>query len=866
MFQLPKFVLILILSTVLSQSSKAQFVTIPNNNFVNWLNTHGYSSCLSGNQLDTTCNLVMTTKYLSLNNLSINDFTGITYFDSLQSFTCQGNGLTFLPQLPAQLTYLSCSSNQLSSLPVLPGSLYQIFCNQNQITSLPDLPNTLRYLTCSNNQINIIPPLPDSLIWLLADNNLIDSLPTLPNTINMLRVSTNNLTSLPSLPDSLRIFHCMNNQLDTLPPLPPILASFFCGGNSIDSLPSLPPSLSTLSCPSNQLTSLPALPATIYSLICSRNQLTSLPALSDSLTTLDCSFNNITSLPTFPVNKLLTVTANNNLLTTTPDFPSTVRNINVSANQLTSLGDLPDTLNVLYINNNPSLSCLPELSYSISGFYWDTTAITCLPNQFINSGSNPSIASLPICDIINSNNCPLHWNLQGIVYADTNNNCIADSGEIHNPNIKVKLYQNGTLLQQTFTDAAGRYTFSVDTGTFDCVIDTTTYISSCIPTYTVTVTPLQLYHSNLDFGIHCSGNFDIGVLSVQRSFGIIRPGVTAGISVNAGDLTSKTLLNCSNSIAGTVTVVINGPASYSGAMPGALIPSVAGNTLTYSIADFGAVNIYNDFRFKILTDTTATVGAQICIDVTVTPFTGDADTLNNTYQHCFAVVNSYDPNMKEVSPAYIYENEQYPQFLTYTIYFQNTGVAPAMNIYILDTLDANLDITTFEMLNFSYRPTVTINGNIVLFRFEKINLIDSVSDEPNSHGYVQYKIRTNAPLPLGASYQNTAYIYFDYNSPVITNTASTVITPVSAIHHNTSASGIYLFPNPVTGTMVNYFYKNDRPESNATIYDMSGRKISNIKIRSSDDIQKLQLPNLENGVYQLQIDGTSENIQLLIRQ
>ncbi len=865
MLHLQKIILTLILSATLCESSFAQFVTVPNNNFVNWLNTHGYSSCLSGNQLDTTCNAVLTTKSVNLNNLSINDVTGITYFDSLLTFQCQGNGLTFLPQLPASLYTLSCSNNLLTSLPALPDSLYNFSCNQNQLTVLPPLPNTLRYLICSTNQLTTLPALSDSMIWLLADKNQLTSVPALPSTLVMLRLNENDLTSLPALPDSLRIFYCQYNQLDSLPELPLPLVTLICSNNNLDSLPVLPPSLHTLSCAFNQLTSLPNLPHTINSLVCNGNQLTSLPALSDSLYNLDCSFNNITSLPNFPANKLLTVTANNNLLTTTPDFPSTVRNINMSANQLTSLGNLPDTLNLLYINNNPSLSCLPELSYSISGFYWDSTAITCLPNQFINSSANPSIGSLPLCDIINSNNCPLHWNLQGIVYADNNNNCLADSGEIHNPNIKVKLYQNGTLMQQTFTDAAGRYTFSVDTGTYDCVIDTATYISSCIPSYTVTVTPLQQYHANLDFGIHCSGKFDVGVLSVQRNSGIFRPGVTAGVTIVAGDLTYKTLLHCSNSVSGTITVVINGPATYVGTMPGALTPSAAGNTLTYSISDNGTVDIYNDFKFTILTDTQATVGAQICFDVTVTPFAGDADTINNSYQHCFAVVNSYDPNMKEVSPMYIYESEQDPQYLTYTIYFQNTGVAPAMNIYIVDTLDANLDITTFEMIDYSYHPSVTINGNIALFRLEKINLIDSVSDEPGSHGYVQYKIRTNALLPLGASYMNTAYIYFDYNSPVITNTVNTVITPVSSVHHSATSSGFFLFPNPTSGSVVNYIYNSSEQESDASIYDMAGRKICIVKIKSSADNQRLHLPYLDNGVYHLRIDGTSENMQLMIR-
>lgn len=39
--------------------SKAQFVTIPDTNFVNWLNANGFSSCMSGNDIDTTCSLIL---------------------------------------------------------------------------------------------------------------------------------------------------------------------------------------------------------------------------------------------------------------------------------------------------------------------------------------------------------------------------------------------------------------------------------------------------------------------------------------------------------------------------------------------------------------------------------------------------------------------------------------------------------------------------------------------------------------------------------------------------------------------------------------------------------------------------------------
>src|SRR5579871_3923550 len=39
-------------------NAKAQYVTIPDTAFVSWLQNNGFAGCMSGNQLDTSCNAV----------------------------------------------------------------------------------------------------------------------------------------------------------------------------------------------------------------------------------------------------------------------------------------------------------------------------------------------------------------------------------------------------------------------------------------------------------------------------------------------------------------------------------------------------------------------------------------------------------------------------------------------------------------------------------------------------------------------------------------------------------------------------------------------------------------------------------------
>ena len=155
--------------------------------------------------------------------------------------------------------------------------------------------------------------------------------------------------------------------------------------------------------------------------------------------------------------------------------------------------------------------------------------------------------------------------------------------------------------------------------------------------------------------------------------------------------------------------------------------------------------------------------------MSIMPTAGDYNLSNNSLTYCFPVVNALDPNAKEVYPM---GNVDSGQWLTYTIRFQNTGNAPAQNIYIIDTLSPYIDASTFQLLAYSALNLTQIFGNVVRFNFPNINLPDSASNEPASHGYVQFKVKLKAGAPSGVQVNNTAYIYFDLNPAVVTNTVS----------------------------------------------------------------------------------------------
>lgn len=62
------------------------------------------------------------------------------------------------------------------------------------------------------------------------------------------------------------------------------------------------------------------------------------------------------------------------------------------------------------------------------------------------------------------------------------------------------------------------------------------------------------------------------------------------------------------------------------------------------------------------------------------------------------------------------------------------------------------------------------DSNVVRFVFDSIYLVDSVHNEPLSHGFVQFSIQQKLNNPIGTKIYNNASIYFDRNEAIVTNT------------------------------------------------------------------------------------------------
>jgi uncharacterized repeat protein (TIGR01451 family) len=351
--------------------------------------------------------------------------------------------------------------------------------------------------------------------------------------------------------------------------------------------------------------------------------------------------------------------------------------------------------------------------------------------------------------------------------------------------------------------------------------------------------------SNINFPIQCIQGFDLNVQSVNTQ-GIVFPGQVHLLKTNITNNENWFNLNCtSGNYSGTVNIEVTGPVTYVSPASNALIPQVNGNNYSYSITNFNNLNP-NSFNLVFQTDTNAQASDIVCINVHAIPNPTDVDTTNNIYNFCYNVVNSYDPNMKEVYPVNVLPG--YDDWFTYTIHFQNTGNAPAFNIRLRDTLDSNLDLSTFEMLGYSHPAIISMNGNILTIRFNNIMLPDSTTDYEGSMGYFQYRLKPLPNLPNGTQIENTAYIYFDYNAPIITNTTQNNFDiTVGYLETITGKNEFVLFPNPSNGI---FNFIDTKNLKQVEVYNLLGEQIL-----AQGNQKQINLSGFAKGIYYARING-----------
>lgn len=192
---------------------------------------------------------------------------------------------------------------------------------------------------------------------------------------------------------------------------------------------------------------------------------------------------------------------------------------------------------------------------------------------------------------------------------------------------------------------------------------------------------------------------------------------------------------------------------------------------------------------------TTPLGVTLVAACQVQPLDATIDTDPTNDQDTAYVITrgAYDPNDITVSPAGDNAEGRVPvatSKLEYTIRFQNVGTDTAFTVVVSNPIEADLDMTTLKVLDYSHDYNINWfpGRGTVNFNFPDIQLVDSITNEAGSNGFIRYTIDLTAPA-AGVVVNNDAGIYFDYNEPVLTNTTITTLMdrPVSATNLPTFA-------------------------------------------------------------------------------
>jgi uncharacterized repeat protein (TIGR01451 family) len=446
---------------------------------------------------------------------------------------------------------------------------------------------------------------------------------------------------------------------------------------------------------------------------------------------------------------------------------------------------------------------------------------------WIGCGVNPGIAAY----------------IRGKVYVDNNANGTFDGGDVAVPNLTVATtgITNAAVCNVT-GDYSIRCAPNITYGLAAPALNPSIWtLSTPASPYSIVPAPMDIL-TGYDFGYQpVSSAQDLSVTLLIPS---MRPGFTTYGVVYVSNLGAIPTT-------GTLTLDYDMLVSLTGASPTFATNNTSTHQATWNlpmIPVFGSAVIHLDLYIPptIPLNTNLTFGANVAT-------TGqDVDGYNNVDATNVIVIGSYDPNDKAVSPAGLGSNHQVTPGteLSYRIRCQNTGTASAINVVVRDTLDTDLDITTFKMLGASHPYVLSIdNGRFLTWDFSNINLPDSFSNEPGSHAHIDYSIRPKANRPLGTVVDNSASIYFDFNAPVLTNNAwITYDVTISTVPSTLTESAIRIYPHPVGSRATVEFQRYAGKSWAFELYDLQGRRLV-YEAEITSEIFEFERGSLPAGAY-----------------
>jgi uncharacterized repeat protein (TIGR01451 family) len=424
-----------------------------------------------------------------------------------------------------------------------------------------------------------------------------------------------------------------------------------------------------------------------------------------------------------------------------------------------------------------------------------------------------------------------------------NNGC--NTNDVPYPNLKLNITNGSQAGSLTFNNQ-GNYSIPLQAGTYTLtpVLENPNYFSTVGATVSF---PASTSPFNQNFCITANGNHhdvEVTLIPIRSA----RPGFDAKYLIiykNKGTVTEYGSIQLSFNDNVLDYVISSDPTS-----------NLSTNSVSwdyYNLKPLQTKVIGVTFNVNSPTETPAVnIGDHLIYTATIAASTTDEFQSDNTSSLNQTVVGSYDPNSKTCVEGTNVGINVIGQYVHYVIHFENTGTYSAQNVVVSDIIDTTkYDVTSLIPLYSNHDFVTRVNGNKVEFIFQNINL---PFDDANNDGYVAFKIKTKPTLSVGSTFSNTANIYFDYNAPIVTNTATTTIATLA---NPTFAFSDYftLSPIPTKGEL-NITTKQDITISSISIYNTLGQVV----LVTSNPSNTIDVSNLTTGSYFIKVitdKGTS---------
>ncbi len=432
----------------------------------------------------------------------------------------------------------------------------------------------------------------------------------------------------------------------------------------------------------------------------------------------------------------------------------------------------------------------------------------------------------------------------GVVYYDKNGNCTQDTDEPGIRDVLISM-QPGDL--SIYTDSTGSYEIYLapDTYTVSVTAPTNWNRTCTTDSYTITVSQLGSTYCGNDFALTAAcpyPDLEVEVASTSHRIGFenLMAVQYANVGTDTAIDVTLTLTLDSNIVIKEATTTWDSYANDRIVWSFAAIPPGTRNTiyLTDSISTNTAAN------------------QQLSATANITTTNGnDCNSANNSYTETALAVGAIDPNDILVWPEGPIRRDE---VLTYKIRFQNVGNTLVKYVRIEDELPIGLEPETLVLGLASHPFTFHMEGQKLVWEFPNINMPDSTTNEPESHGFVLFQVQPRQDIEEGALIENSALIFFDNQAPIRTNTVTNVI--VEQAPAASEFKQLSVMPNPATDIVIVRLVPKELhiPDQMATLelFNAYGLKVQSFQSIGSDS-KEIDCRRLPPGMYYLRALGKS---------